>query len=66
VTHGTRGGAELASATAARATHWQGSITRSSSPRLLVGASIVEACRLGGAATMDGWCGAGRRRKQDE
>jgi hypothetical protein len=52
---GARGGMELISAAAAQATRWQGDIIRSSSPRLLAGASVVEAHRLGGACVeLDG------------
>jgi hypothetical protein len=39
----------------ARATHWRDGVTRSSSPRLLVGASVVEAHRLGGDRRMAWW-----------
>jgi hypothetical protein len=39
---------ELPSAATARATRRQGDVTRSSSPILLAGASVVEARRLGG------------------
>jgi hypothetical protein len=72
--HGARGGSKLVGAAVARATRWLGAVTQSSSPRLLAGASIVEAHRLDGACMeldgapwrqcrkASGYSGEGRKR----
>jgi hypothetical protein len=59
---GAHGGTELTGVVVAQATHRQGGVTRSSSPRLLAGASIVETYRLGGAATASRQRGGGQQR----